>query len=66
MFDMELKQFYFITAKNWEELKASYILHGSESEVQFLGQVVDLNNLVFRGVQLPARLDDRVLHLKKY
>ena len=63
---MELKQFYFITAKNGDELKASYILHGSEGDVQFLGQVVDSNKLVFGGVQLPARLDDRVLHLKKY
>ena len=66
MFDMELKQFYFITAKNWEELKASYILHGSESEVQLMGQVVDSNKLVCRGVQLQARLDYRVLNLKKY
>ena len=61
-----MKQFFFVTAKKVEDLKACYILNGSEENLQFLGRVVDSNKLCFGGVVLPARLDDRVSHLKKY
>lgn len=61
-----MKQYYFVTAKDVDELKACYILYGSEEEIQFLAKVVDSNKLIFGGVILPARQDDRVIHLEKY
>ena len=61
-----MKQFFFVTAKDAEELKGCFILHGTEEDLQFLGKLVDSNKLCFGGVVLPARLDDRQAHLTKY
>ena len=52
---------FFVTDKNAEELKACFIVHGSEGHPQFLEKVIDSNKLCFGGVVLPPRFDDRVI-----
>ena len=63
---MELKQYFFITAKDNDVLKACFIMHRTDKGLQLLTQVIESNKLIFGGVILPARLDDRVSHLNKY
>ena len=63
---MELKQYFFITAKDNDVLKACFIMHGTDKGLQLLTQVIESNKLIFGGVILPTRLDDRVSHLNKY
>ena len=36
-----MKQFFFVTAKDAEDLKACCILNSTEENLQFLGKVVD-------------------------
>ena len=63
---MDLKQYYFITAKDNEDLKASFILYGVEDGVRIIGRIIETNKLIFNRVMLPARLDIRIAHLNKY
>ena len=63
---MELKQYFFITAKDNDVLKACFIMFGTDKGLQLLTQVIESNKLIFGGVILPTRLDDRVSHLSKY
>ena len=63
---MELKQYFFITAKDNEVLKACFIMQGTDKGLQLITQVIESNKLIFGGVILPSRLDDRISHLSKY
>ena len=63
---MELKQYYFIKAKDNDEIKACFILYGTEEGLKLIGNMLETNKMEFSRVMLPARLDDQIAHLRKY